>query len=311
MRHWRHVRRGRLVLRHARILGGRRGQCPLHFLRLRGGDTDAQGLRRLALTLEQAECGRRDLQCIVVVQQRLECCEFACAHAISEDLAKLAHACAIATHGMRHRVRQHEVDERAARQQRAQVRNLSRGDQRNDLHRRSAQCGIECSAGGRHIVQYPQHAVRVDRATGGLHFAARSVVAQCAQGGLCLGDLRGLWRDDDRGRCVDRVQHATQRGRARSGADQHVLHVDRRTAFTHHVVTHTTRALHERLGEGRHGIRLGGHGDGACDVLRQLGHDGRDRRLVAQRQRQVGLQHEHLRDGLELEQATGQQCRDV
>ena len=190
------------------------------------------------------------------------------------------------------------------------MRHLPRRHQRDGLRRVTAHGGIECGARGRHIVQHAQHAVRFDRARRGLHVGAGGVAerAECRVG---LGHLRRFGRDDDRGGGIHGIQNATQCGGARAGADEHVLEADGRTAFGDDVIAHPTRTLHVRLGERGHGVGFTGHAQRAGAVLRQFGHERRDRRLVRERQREVGLQHEHLRDHVQLQQAARQQRRDV
>ena len=93
------------------------GKRTLHFFRLRRRHADAQRLCRLTLTLEQTQCCSGNFECVVVVEQRLKCRELARTDAFGEDLSQLAHACAIAANRMRHRIGQHVVRQRSARQQ--------------------------------------------------------------------------------------------------------------------------------------------------------------------------------------------------
>ena len=58
---------------------------------------------------------------------------------------------------------------------------LSRRDQRDDLHRMSAQRGVERGARRRHVVQYTQHTVRLNRSTGRFHITVQRVVAERAE----------------------------------------------------------------------------------------------------------------------------------
>ena len=183
---------------HWRFNRRRGGQRALHFFRLRRRDANAKRFGRFALTLEQTQRCGRDLQRIVILEQRLERREFTRTHTVCEDLAQLAHARSVTSHGLRHGVRQHEVRQRAAGQQRPQMRHLARRHQRDDLHRMSTERRIERGACRRHVVQHAQHAVRFDCTASRLHIAIQRVVPQRAQRGVCLGHLLSFRRDDDR-----------------------------------------------------------------------------------------------------------------